>query len=87
MGDRVYELKLWQENPELARRAGFRPPSAAEKVGISCIVSTRPPPEDRLVQSGSAQSPFSRLSKKGRTLVEAYRGPEVSGRSDYRKRD
>jgi hypothetical protein len=79
MGDRAYELKIWKEDPALARRAGYKPPSRAELEPFAADSSGDLPPMAKVQEKLVAmETPFARFDE-GKAAGRKYDGPELSG--------
>ena len=86
MSDRAYELKIWKENPALARRAGYKPPSRAEQEPFVVDFSDDLPPLASVQQKLSAMTtPFARV-EEGKGAAKKYHGPELSGPAVYERK-
>ena len=86
MGDRTYELKVWKEDPALARRAGYKRPSRAELEPFAVDSSDDLPPLPSVQEKLAAmKTPFARF-KEGDGAAKKYHGPELSGPAVYKRK-
>jgi hypothetical protein len=86
MGDRAYELKVWKEDPALARRAGYKPPSRTELEPFAVDSSDDLPPLGSVREKLAAmKSPFARF-KASAAAAKKHHGPELSGPAVYERK-
>ena len=88
MGDRAYEIKLWKEDPALARRAGYKPPSGAELEPLVVDSAVELPPMDEVQRKLAAmETPLARFVGDKAAGGKTFDGLESSGPAEYlRKR-